>query len=58
MTKRHFREWYILNIYFYKVHYTLLGLGLLASPQYFLTKSLAKYIERLLKFIFHETYTS
>ena len=30
MTKRHFREWYILNIYFYKVHNTLLGLGLLA----------------------------
>ena len=28
MTKRHFREWYILNIYFYKVHNTLLGLGL------------------------------
>ena len=34
MTKRHFREWYILNIYFYKVLNTLLGLGLLEPPQY------------------------
>ena len=31
MTKRHFREWYILNIYFYKVHNTLLELELLTS---------------------------